>query len=136
MGIEITPPGPAIASGGAGASLFNHGSVTSPTASQVITTIAAASLVTGTQYLIDAYVYADGTLSPTTDDDNMKIVFNGATVLTMPMNANSVNNGPIKYTVPVTAPFNGANPCQIQAVAIATTGAVYHASCVKTPLGA
>lgn len=136
MGLTIEPPGPAITSGAAGVSISNHGAITSATAGQAIATIAAASLTAGVQYLIDVYAYADGTLVAATDDDNMRVEFNGASLGTIPFNADTADASPYKFTIPVSPAANGTNSLQIQAIAAATTGAVYHATVVATPLGA
>ena len=136
MGLTIEAPGPAIASGGAGASITAHGAATSPGAAGLVAQILFSKLTAGVQYAIDVYAYADGTLVAGTDDDNMQVFFNGSQIAVIPYNADTTNASPYKFTIPVSAPANGTNSLNVESIVAATTGAVYHATIVATPLGA
>jgi hypothetical protein len=106
-----------------------HGAITSPTAGQAIATITGANLPAG-QYTVSGTVYVDGTVAAA-DDDNMKLTVGGVTIMVIAYNGEATDQG---VTIPpVTVTVNGAQSIALSAVAVGTTGAVYHGTIVATP---
>jgi hypothetical protein len=134
MSIKIVPPGPASLSGDAGASVSGHGVVTGPGVGANIVTIAAGNLVLGTSYQLDVYYYLNGTTASPADDDNIRIVFNGATVMILPWDGAITTGGPPLHASIVSPPSNGVGAIQVQAIGAATGTAIYHVTIVATPL--
>ena len=135
MGLTIEAPGPAIDSGGAGASLSAHGATTGPAATTAIAQISAALQVAGQSYLIDVYLYIDGTAAAATDDDNMRLFFNGSGQVTIPVNGTAGGIlAPYKFSW-TSPPSTAAQPIQIQSIVAGTSTATYHVTIVATPVG-
>jgi hypothetical protein len=111
-------------------SLTSQGQATDPGAGAVITHIPGASFAVNTTYIVTGSVYLDGTVT-TADDDNMKLVFDGATVAVLNVPAVA---GVVVPFGPFTLP-SGAGPSNmsIEAVAAASgAAAVYHAQLTAT----
>lgn len=128
---DVTP-GP-LGSTPAGPSLTAYGKVTTPAALANIAVISQPAA--GVQYVLDVYYYVNGTPASPADDDNMRILWNGNPLATLPVDGASGGIMPPKFSI-TTPAANGANSCIVAAIGLATTGAIYHATIVATPLAA
>jgi hypothetical protein len=116
------------------ASVFNTiGPVTGPAASATLANITvAAAQAAGWQngtwfyWTVDAFI--DGTATPATDDDNVKILVNGALLSRVSINGNGNAAAPMAV-YEGNAQWNGVNlPIQVEANAAGTGTAIYHAT--------
>jgi hypothetical protein len=134
----VSVPGPG--SGGlapSGASLTAYGDITTPGAGASIATVTSTRLVAGTIYQVTVTYYYNGTPASPNDDDNMKVFVNGGGAIVLPINASvpAAAAEPVTTTF-LTPPVNGTNAMAVEATNLATTGAIYHATIVATPMAA
>lgn len=111
-----------------GNSLQNTGSQLSPTAGTIITSVAA---VPAGQYEVSWTTGLGGTTSAT-DANNFEL-FVGATGVLVSMNGTVSGSTYPQTTLNLTVPAGGAT-VSIQAIATATSGAVYRGQLVLTPI--
>jgi hypothetical protein len=109
-----------------------HGQATTPTAGQAIATISAANLPAGS-YIVQGTAYIDGTAVAATDDDNMQVLKQASVLVRLNVPADSTAPVTIGSFGPVYTTLNGSQSLSVVAVALATTGAVYHAQISATP---
>ena len=123
--------GPVTAGGPSYASVAAQGATASdPSTGTAVATIAAASLPAGT-YSVEVTTYLDGTTPAASDDDNIGLHVGATSVthLAQPGAADVVvSSGP--YVVNV----NGAQSISVVVVTTVTSGAVYHAEIIATPV--
>lgn len=110
---------------GTGTAAWNEGAVNSPAANTTIVQITAANLAPG-NYLAYFNLSLAGTLAAA-DGNNMQFSgpgTGGSKIFPFPPQAGEYSYGPVAITVPA---VNGT-PLKIQAVGLATAGAIYGAS--------
>jgi hypothetical protein len=128
MGISVEPPGPADPLTPQ-ASAVVYGTVTSATALETIVTTAA--LPAGI-YSVSMLTAEGGAPASPADRDNYQLLVNATVISTMITEpaANVANNlGPFNVTVPA------AGTISVQAIGIATVGAVYRILLTATKVG-
>jgi len=110
-----------------GSSSNAEGSVTSPAANTVIASIAAPA---AGAYQVYVTFNLAGTVTQGTDNNNIKLIANGATLATL--------DNTIQATEQIFGPFyvqaNGSNPIQLQTVGAGTAGSIYSATITATEI--
>jgi hypothetical protein len=118
----------------------SNGPVTGPAAGATLASITvAAAQAAGWQngtwftYVITAYI--DGTTAVATDDDNVKLLINGAQLANkMSVNGNGNTAAPLS-TYEGNAQWNGVNaPIQFETNAAGTGTAIYHGTVTATAI--
>jgi hypothetical protein len=128
MGIDITPPGP-VDSLAPQASVINYGSVTTPAAAGLI--VAVTPAVAGTYQVVIEFSLG-GTVSAS-DLNNIKLVVNGSTKSILGLPASVAGGGSeVSYTLNIAWT---AGSIAIEAVALATSGAIYTCNLIVTQVG-
>jgi hypothetical protein len=132
--VEGTGPLWAIAASGSAASantVTGQSKFTSPTAGQIMASIAAASLPAGT-YTVYTNAYIDGTFVAATDDDNIELGYGSTIVGALNVPADTAGQtGPLFGPYMIT--LNGAQALKLIAIATGTVGSVYHTWLSATP---
>jgi hypothetical protein len=128
MGISVEPPGPADPVAPA-ASVINFGSVTTPGAGGLI--VAVTPTVPGV-YQVQIEFTLGGTVSAS-DLNNIKLLVNGSTKAILGLPAVVASGGSeVSYTLNIAWT---AGSIAIEAVALATTGAIYTCNLIVTQIG-
>lgn len=135
MGIDIQPPGPETLIGAGAASVNAHGVATGPAAAAALASIVVGSLQSGVRYQVTCIAFLNGTTASPADDDNIRVLFNGSTIMVVPVDGTAGNIGRVVQVSAVSAPSNGVNAIVAQAVGNATATAIYHVTLIATPLG-
>ena|ERR1700728_1051478 len=110
-----------------------HAKVTTPAAGSFLLLVPTSGLVNYATYNVQVSIYIDGTPAAGVDDDNIQVFFNQAFVsgvLNVPVSGAQVT---YSFTV-VNDNMAVANLVSLQVIALATTGAVYHACITVTPV--
>lgn len=113
-------------------SVIQYGKATAPGAGAAIATIALTRLQAGTTYKVTVYVFVDGTPTAATDDDNMQLMSNGASVSQLEFGISNDNERFEAFNV--TIPAAAASGLVVQAIGAGTAGATYHVIMVATPV--
>jgi hypothetical protein len=110
-------------------------SAAAPAANGLVLNISAVSLPPPGDYLLSWKVGLDGTVTDTTDDNNMKLTGPPAGGTLQTATFPGAIGQYAQTTEPLTIPQGNAQALQVKAIAASTAGSVYSAQIVLTPNG-